>query len=49
MDTMWSWVQPLHSILASSDLRDMYEVYNRGEKFGYQTQDVGLAVLTTYH
>ena len=29
METMMSWVQPLHSTLASSELSDMYEVYNK--------------------
>ena len=29
METRWSWVQPLHSTVASSEIRDMYGVYNR--------------------
>ena len=29
METMMSWVQPLHSTLASRELKDMYEVSNR--------------------
>ena len=29
METRWSWVEPLHSTMTSSELRDMYEVYNR--------------------
>ena len=29
METRWSWVQPLHSRVASIELRDIYEVYNK--------------------
>ena len=36
METRWSWVQLLHSTVASSELGDMYEVHNREvSKFGY--------------
>ena len=51
MEIEQSWVQPLHSTLASSELRDIYEVYNRGEKIGFQTQEVEvvLVVLTIYY
>ena len=49
METRWSWVQPLYSTLASSELRYMYEVYNRGEEIGFRTQDEMCLVLTIYH
>ena len=29
METRRSWVQPLHSTMPSSELRDMYKVYNK--------------------
>ena len=29
MKTRWSWVQLQHSMVASSELRDMYKVCNR--------------------
>ena len=37
MENMRSWVQPLHSTMASSKLRDMYGVYNREvRKLGFE-------------
>ena len=29
METKWSWVEPLDSTMESSELRDMYDLYNR--------------------
>ena len=50
METMWSWVQPLHSTMASSELRDFYEVYNREVRiFGIELKILVLVVLATYH
>ena len=49
METNWSWVQPLHSTVASSELRDMYAVYNREvSKIGFRTQDIMPSSVTTY-
>ena len=29
METRWSWVQPLHSTVASSEIRDIYVVIEK--------------------
>ena len=42
METRWSWVQPLHSTMASSELRDIYEVYNR------EVRKLGCQPMTQY-
>ena len=37
METTQSWAQPLHSTVASSELRDIYEVYNKEvRKLGFK-------------
>ena len=38
METRWSWVQPLDSTVASSELRYIYEIYNREVgKLGFES------------
>ena len=44
METKWSWVQPLHSTVASSELRDIYEVYNREREREIAQMDVAQLV-----
>ena len=36
METRWSLVQPIHSIVASRELRYIYEVYNREVRSGFE-------------
>ena len=43
METRWSWIQLLHSIVASSEIRNTYGVIERGKKI-WVTQDVVLVV-----
>ena len=42
-------VQPLHSTVASSELRDIYILYVLVVKIGFRTQEIGACSVTTYH
>ena len=47
METRRAWVLPLHFIVASSELRDMYEIYNREvRKLGFEPKTSASSVTT---
>ena len=48
IETRWLWVQALHSTMTSSELSNIYEVYNKEvRKLGFEPKTfVG---STTYH